>query len=93
VPDSSDPCGAMDRETDVPLAGSGGLAAVDADPNSNRRTIRPGLSGECLLDRDRSSDRVAGAMERDKESVALCVDLPAVMGRERLPHQFLVAGK
>ena len=66
---------------------------MDPNPNPNRGTVRPGLAGKGLLDRDRSSDRVTGAVEGNEERVTLRIDLPAVMGGERFANELLVAGE
>ena len=55
--------------------------------------LRPVVSGQRALDRDRGRERVGGAAEGDEEGVALAVDLLAPMRDEGLPEQLEQSGR
>ena len=72
----------MDLHANVIRAGDERLAGVDAHPDANVDTVRPGGATEHPLRIHGARDSVRGTGERDEERIALCVDLVPVPGRE-----------
>ena len=82
-----DPGRAMDIGPNVPLVGDERLAGVDPDSDAH------GSVGERLLGVSSRGDRIGRARERDKERVALSVDLDPSVPRERVTEQLAVLRK
>jgi hypothetical protein len=66
----------VDRRADVALVGLDRLARVDADPDADRATVRPGCRG-AIEDREPALHGAAGRGEDDVEAVAFGLDLGA----------------
>ena len=87
MPRCRDPRRAVDVHPDIALVGDERLARVQAHAHPHRarreRSVPVGRSREC----------VRGFRERDKERVALRVDLDAAMPRERVAEHAAMLGE
>jgi hypothetical protein len=87
VADRRDPRRAVDVEPHITLVGDDRLAGVEAHPHADRPLL------ERSLPLTRGIERIRGASERDKERVALRVDLDAVVPLECLAQRAAVRGE
>jgi hypothetical protein len=81
VAGGADARGLVDAHADVALSADVRFAGVQAHPYSHVRVLRPRVSGEVSLDRDRRGDGVLRAPEGDEERVSLGVHLAPAMRR------------
>ena len=84
VADGRDTRGVMDVQTDVALAAQVRFARMDAHANADGLVVRPRLCGKRALGVGRGLDRACRRREREKERVALRVDLGAVVPSDGL---------
>jgi hypothetical protein len=81
VGERGDAGAAVDVDADVALAGEGGLAGVQPDPDEDRP------AGECGVTSQGCCGRAAGGWKGDEEGVSLRVHLDPALGGEHVTQQ------
>jgi hypothetical protein len=89
----ADPCGAMDGQARVHIPGGDGVAGVNTDPDSDRRTGRPLMPGQRPLDVKRAQHGLLCPGEGDEERVSLRIHLMTAMAGDGGADQAPVLGK
>ena len=85
--------GLVNAEPDVAILADARLARVQPHPHLDLDPVGPGVRGEITLSIDCRCDSVLASLEGDEERVALGVDLPAVVCRERGSQDALMLGE
>ena len=88
-----DTSGLVNAEPDVAILADARLACVQTHPHSDLDPVGPGVRREITLRIDCRCDRILASLEGDEEGVALGVDLPAVVCRERSSQDALMLGE
>src|ERR1700694_798092 len=79
----ADPGRGVDGEADVARIGQGRSAGVQADPNLDRKTIRPGSSANLALDGERRLEAGHGPFEDREHFISAGLDLAAIALADR----------
>src|SRR5260370_27188686 len=83
----ADPRGRVDRQAHVSRVGQGRTPGVQADPNANRNSVRPGSSPDLALDGQRGVETGACLLEDCEHLVTPGLDFAATGGSNRRPEQ------
>src|SRR6202521_5085632 len=83
----ADPGRGVDGPADVARIGQGWSAGVQADPNLDRKAIRPGPSANLALDRERRLEAGHGPLEDGEHLISAGLDLAATALADRRPQE------
>src|ERR1700720_1872688 len=83
----ADPRCRVDGQANVARIGQRRPAGVEADPNLDRKAIRPGSSANLALDRERRLEAGHGPLEDREHLISAGLDLAAITFADRRPQE------